>query len=178
MAPPHTSKQTSSTTSQATSRRGVRQVKKLRVDNYEEEVIDDHNDADLDMDNAEAEELTGDLPTDASQDASQPNAVQQLLRDMQADQLKRNELRKKAVYKAYNTAHASTQEAITSHFDEHEAKAVEAYEAQMARLKDLLEMKAEIERAMAQKLGELRKDYVYHSKAVEMVVQHRMNQLK
>jgi hypothetical protein len=47
----------------------------------------------------------------------------------------------------------------------------------MARLKDLLKMKAEIETVMTQKLVELRKDYVYHSKAVELVVEHRMNQL-
>jgi hypothetical protein len=47
----------------------------------------------------------------------------------------------------------------------------------MARLKDLLKMKAKIETIMTQKLVELRKDYVYHSKAIELVVEHRMHQL-
>ncbi|KAL5391359.1 hypothetical protein DPSP01_001232 [Paraphaeosphaeria sporulosa] len=124
MAPsPHLSIKTSSTTSQAASRRGARQVKQ-HVELYEEEVTNDHNAAnDLDMDNAEAEDLTGDTLTEPSQEASQPNPVQQLLRDMQADQHKRNEHRKRIVYKAYKDAHASTQDAITSHFDEHEASA-------------------------------------------------------
>lgn len=48
----------------------------------------------------------------------------------------------------------------------------------MARLKDLLKMKADIEREMAEKSAKLREDYVYHSKAVELVVEHRINQLK
>ncbi|KAJ4344614.1 uncharacterized protein N0V89_012358 [Didymosphaeria variabile] len=168
MAPPHTSKKTS-TTSQATSRRGTRQVKQ-HVENYEleAEAIDDDNDAvDMDIDNAEVDELAEAATTEASQDGSQPNSVQELLRSMQADQHKRNEIRKKSVYKAYKEAHASTQEAITSHFDEHE----------MARLKELLKMKAQIEATMAEKLVALRKDYVYHSKALEMVVEHRMKQL-
>ena len=47
----------------------------------------------------------------------------------------------------------------------------------MARLKDLLKMKAQIETTMAEKLVELRKDYLYHSTALEMVVEHRMKQL-
>jgi hypothetical protein len=86
MAPPHTSKKTSSTTSQTTSRRGARQVQQRRVENYEEQTFADHNDADdLNVDDAEAEELIEDIMTEASQDTSQSNPVQQLLRDMQAD---------------------------------------------------------------------------------------------
>jgi hypothetical protein len=86
MAPPHTSKKTSSTTSQTNSRRGARQVQQRRVENYEEQTFADHNDADdLNVDDAEAEELIEDIMTEASQDTSQSNPVQQLLRDMQAD---------------------------------------------------------------------------------------------
>ena len=48
----------------------------------------------------------------------------------------------------------------------------------MARLEDLLKKKAAIEAAMAEKLADLRKEYVYHSKALEMVVEHHLNQLR
>lgn len=48
----------------------------------------------------------------------------------------------------------------------------------MARLKDLIRKKAQIETQMAEKLSELRKDYVHHSKALETVVEHRMKQLR
>ncbi|KAL1595704.1 hypothetical protein SLS60_009393 [Paraconiothyrium brasiliense] len=180
MAPSHSSNKTNITTSQATSRRGTRQAKQ-RVENHEleAEVIDDNDDDDVDVDinSSENGALAEAVVAEASQDGSQPNSVQELLRSMQADQHKRNEIRKKSVYKAYNEAHASTQEAITSHFDEHEVRASEAHEAQMARLKDLLKIKAQIEATMAEKLVALRQDYVYHSKALEMVVEHRMKQL-
>lgn len=36
-------------------------------------------------------------------------------------QHKRNEHRKKTIYKAYKDNHAATQDAITSYFDKHEA---------------------------------------------------------
>ena len=47
----------------------------------------------------------------------------------------------------------------------------------MARLDKLLKAKAQIEKLMAEKLVELRKDFVFHSKALELVVEHRMKQL-
>ncbi|KAF9730583.1 hypothetical protein PMIN06_006548 [Paraphaeosphaeria minitans] len=177
MPPPHLSQKTSGTSSQAPARRGARQVKQ-HVELYEEEVTNDHNTvSDLEPLEAEAVDLTGDTLTEPSQDASQPNPVQQLLRDMQADQHKRNEHRKKTLYKAYKDGHADAQDAIISYFDEHEASAAAAHEAQMSRLTDLLKMKAEIEREMAGKLAKLRGDYLYHSKAVEKVIEHRMKQL-
>ena len=54
----------------------------------------------------------------------------------------------------------------------------EAYDAQMAHLKELLKLKAEIEGEMAEKLARLRKDYVLNSEAIESVVEHRLGQLK
>lgn len=54
----------------------------------------------------------------------------------------------------------------------------EVHDAQMDRLKGLLKMKAQIETIMAEKLAELRKEYVHHSKALEMVVEHRMKHLR
>lgn len=78
MAPPYHSKKPSSTTYQASSRRGTRQVKQQRMAQYEEEVADDFDDAG-DLDNDQADELGEGAVT------SQPNAVQKLLQDMQAD---------------------------------------------------------------------------------------------
>lgn len=61
-------------------------MRQFRIENHEEEVNNTHNDADeLEMLDAEAEFLTGDTLNEPSQDASQPNPVQQLLRDMQTD---------------------------------------------------------------------------------------------
>jgi hypothetical protein len=47
--------------------------------------VEHANGEDLNIEDAEAEEFTGDILTETSQDASQSNSVQQLLKDMQAD---------------------------------------------------------------------------------------------
>lgn len=53
----------------------------------------------------------------------------------------------------------------------------EAHDAQMAHLRDLIKMKSQIEAMMMEKLGELRKGYAYHSRALELVLEHRLKQL-
>lgn len=78
MAPLQLTKKTTSITAQATSRRGTRQVKQ-KVETYEEVTNDD------DVETLEDEDLADDASNDTSQEPSQPNPVQQLLRNMQAD---------------------------------------------------------------------------------------------
>ncbi|KAJ4301160.1 hypothetical protein N0V90_003250 [Kalmusia sp. IMI 367209] len=167
MAPPHTSrKKISSTTSQVTSRCGSRRFHQEHVEKDKEEIVEDHEEADvMDMDDAEAD---NDAITE-----SRPNApLGELMVNIIDTQRKRQTSRKQSVRKAYDEAHTKTKEAITSHFDNHEARA-----AQMARLEVLLKKKAVIEAAMAEKLADLRKEYVYHSKALQMVVEHHLKQL-
>ncbi|KAF2683497.1 hypothetical protein K458DRAFT_305460, partial [Lentithecium fluviatile CBS 122367] len=93
-------------------------------------------------------------------------------------QRKRHQIRKQGVHKTYTKAHAETQGAITSLFDEHEAKASEAYSAQLRRLHDLIKQKAAIEKAMAKKVAALRSDYDVHSDTLRKIIEFRLRELR
>lgn len=54
----------------------------------------------------------------------------------------------------------------------------EAHKTQMARLRDLLKVKAQIENHMEEKLAELRRNFVLQSEAIESALERRLEQMK
>ncbi|KAK3196993.1 hypothetical protein GRF29_1536g274141 [Pseudopithomyces chartarum] len=170
MASSNTNK-TVGATSQVTSRHRTRQA---HISINEHETADQNISDDMDVDNASADDETESVTMQASEDGTQglTDDVQKRLGEMRANRKERNAARKLIIHKTYDVAYAETKEAINSCFD-----ASEYYDAQLARLKDLIEKKTQVETLMAEKLSEMRSKYLKVSKALEKVLEYRIKQL-
>ncbi|KAF1845821.1 uncharacterized protein K460DRAFT_430757 [Cucurbitaria berberidis CBS 394.84] len=171
MAPPRATKISSLTSvSQATTRRGLQQVRRQIVEEVED--LDSFDDPSaLEIDDSEEQEP-------AESHATNDGPLEQLLADMVDGQRKRHTKRKEAVNKEYDTSYKTAQDSIRAVFDAHEEKASSAHEAQLKRLQELLGQKAQIEAAMSDMLASLRADYNAHSRDLEAVINRRTKELK
>ncbi|KZM23163.1 uncharacterized protein EKO05_0008386 [Ascochyta rabiei] len=161
MAPPRASKKSSTTTAQNMSRQSRRPVD----EETDEETLADRTDM--------ADETEDDEP-----DALQGPKHQKMMFQSLDDQKKRHASNKKGVKEAYSATKSSLQDDINKLFDEHEDQSNTAHRAQLARLADLLALKASLESQMARKLADLSAAYDTHSEELCRAVDSRIKELK
>ncbi|EAT89112.1 hypothetical protein HBI56_035900 [Parastagonospora nodorum] len=112
-----------------------------------------------------------------SQEETQSKSAEELLSTMVVGARKRHVAKKKKVIESYSTTAETIETSIDTLFDEHEEKSSAAHEAQLIRLKELLDQKANIEAAMEAKLEALRSSYDAHSRDLESVLSTRIMEL-
>ncbi|KAH7077042.1 hypothetical protein FB567DRAFT_552602 [Paraphoma chrysanthemicola] len=166
MPPPRATKKSSHTSLTAgATRQGSKQSREQIFD--EDEEMDEVENADeMDMEEDDQDEQTPDGP------------VEELVSNMVNDARKRHAARKQNITKSFDIASETVQNSITTLFDQHEAKASSAHQAQMKRLTDLLAHKARLEQDMEARLTHLREIYDAHSRDVESVLKRRIKELE
>ncbi|KAF2658308.1 hypothetical protein K491DRAFT_593233 [Lophiostoma macrostomum CBS 122681] len=92
-------------------------------------------------------------------------------------QRKRHQFTKAHIHKDHDKAISSTKTAIATLFDDHEAQASLAHEAQMHRLRRLLDEKKKVETQMQTKITALRKEYRSHASDLQRAAEQRARQL-
>ncbi|PVH97802.1 hypothetical protein DM02DRAFT_673871 [Periconia macrospinosa] len=122
--------------------------------------------------------MTGDTSEQEESQNSPKTKMQKLMEDMEGAQRKRRTANKQRVTKAYAKAQADTRASINALFDNHQIQTAEAYDAQISRLKSLTDQKARIEKAMREKLGDMRRDYLASSGALKKVVEYRCKEFR
>ncbi|KAF1950737.1 hypothetical protein CC80DRAFT_597996 [Byssothecium circinans] len=127
----------------------------------------------------DADGMDGQQHTEPEDSQGAPDAkLQRLMEDMVDTQRKRHAARKAKVHKAYTKSHAETREDITAIFDQHAKDAAQARTAQLQRLRQLIAQKTEVEKRMADKFAELRKEYLKHAESLQRVVEYRARELR
>ncbi|KAF2876551.1 hypothetical protein BDV95DRAFT_561036, partial [Massariosphaeria phaeospora] len=98
--------------------------------------------------------------------------------DMVDAQRKRHQVRKLGIRKAYSNSHAEAKGAIDTLFDQHEANASRAYEAQLKRLQSLLQNKRTLETLIAEKAECIRINHLNYSRQLQKVAEHKARDLR
>ncbi|ORY16279.1 hypothetical protein BCR34DRAFT_557534 [Clohesyomyces aquaticus] len=175
MAPPHLTKKSTKTSEQIVQRNGHREHRKRVIEEVDEE--DDDEIEMLDADEHSEPALPGDSQDTTASAGAAADTISVLLNDMKEDQLKRHEVRKSKVKKSFFKSVTETQGAVTTLFANHESEAAPIHSAQLSRLQDLLNQKAELEVKMQDRVSALQTLYLGNSGNMVKVAEARIRQL-